>query len=342
MSYAQSAIPSASPARLAESDGEVSTTLDVLSFNIEGLGWPARRNRAASLRRIAATLADLRERGSAPDVVLLQEVFSSTAVRAVTDAGYPYRAWGPSRTQRRRLPVSDRRPEPARWLKGEAGLHVVGSGLAILSRHPIVAVESEPFGTKRCAGYDCLSNKGVQFAQVILPGVPQPIALFNTHLNSQGSSGVPAARSGAAHALQVDDVARFTRIVADAGTPAILGGDFNMRNSRPRMERFDEDITSFTMVRRFCVTNPSACDVKMSWDGDEPWMDTQDLQLFRNGALVTITPIKVEAMFDGSVASPKLSDHDGFRVTYRLTWRRGVPRPARSGAASHLSPPVSP
>jgi hypothetical protein len=51
-------------------------------------------------------------------------------------------------------------------------------------------------------------------------------------------------------------------------------------------------------------------------------MDTQDLQLFESGADVQIVPIRVEALFDGSAGSPKLSDHDAFRVTYRVSWHR--------------------
>ncbi|MGH6658424.1 MAG: endonuclease/exonuclease/phosphatase family protein, partial [Sphingomicrobium sp.] len=51
-----------------------------------------------------------------------------------------------------------------------------------------------------------------------------------------------------------------------------------------------------------------------------PWMDTQDLQFFWSGTGVTIRPIRVEAMFDGSPDSPQLSDHDGFMVTYRIEW----------------------
>jgi len=56
-------------------------------------------------------------------------------------------------------------------------------------------------------------------------------------------------------------------------------------------------------------------------------MDTQELQLFESGAAVQIIPIRVEAMFDGSAGNPKLSDHDGFRVTYRVSWQTRVGRP---------------
>ena len=62
------------------------------------------------------------------------------------------------------------------------------------------------------------------------------------------------------------------------------------------------------------------CDVRMSWDGDEPWMDTQDLQFYWPGSLISVRPIRVEAVFDGRPGSPQLSDHDGFLVTYGLEW----------------------
>ena len=63
----------------------------------------------------------------------------------------------------------------------------------------------------------------------------------------------------------------------------------------------------------------------MSWDGDAPWMDTQDLQFFGEGEHVAIRPVRVEAMFDGGASGPRLSDHDGFLVTYELSWPAGTP-----------------
>lgn len=305
---------------VVSADGRSSVTLDVLTFNIEGLGWPARRGRSASLRRIGAILSDLNARGEAPDIVLVQEMFSQAAVRAMAGAGYHYRAWGPSRTQRKRMAADDRVPPPFRWRKGETGLHLVGSGLAVLSRYPIVARESEPFGKHRCAGFDCLSNKGVQHARVVVPGVPQPIELFNTHLNSQGASRVPRERHGAAHALQIRDLAAFVSATTTPGAPTIFGGDFNMRGARRRMARFEQVMQDFDLVHRYCMQPGATCTVRMSWDGDEPWMDTEDLQLFRSGSTVQVVPTVVEAMFDSAATGAQLSDHDGFRVKYRLSW----------------------
>jgi endonuclease/exonuclease/phosphatase family metal-dependent hydrolase len=311
------------PAIIKSVDGRESLTqLEVLTFNIEGLGWPARRGRASQLRRIGEVLAQHNQRGDGPDIVLVQEMFSPAAVRAITQAGYPYRAWGPSRTQRRRRPLNGRMHGPAHWNKGETGFHLVGSGLAVLSRFPIVSSHSEPFGTHHCAGFDCLSNKGVLHVRIAVPGVPQPIDIFNVHLNSRSASRVPFARSGVAHALQVDDVAQFIAVTTDRAEPVILGGDFNMRSAPQRLAPFDTALHDLTMVQRYCIVPVNSCDVRISWDGDEPWMDTEDLQIFRKGPAVSVIPLQVKAMFDGSDHSPKLSDHDGFNVKYRLMWHQ--------------------
>ena len=294
-------------------------SLDVLTFNIEGLGWPARSGRAAALRAISRTLIDLEQAGKAPDVVLIQEMFSRAAVAAVHDTDYANLVSGPSRTQRpgaaTALP-----PMPGRhvWKKGELGFHLASSGLAILSRYPIVATRAEAFG-RLCAGLDCLSNKGMLHARIVIPGVPEPIDLFNTHMNSQGASKVPRERHAAAHVRQVAALADFIDTVALPGTPTILGGDFNMRRSELRYQRF-AGMQRLSLVHRYCIDQPAVCDVRMSWDGDAPWMDTQDLQLFASGKRVAVRPYRVEAMFDGSEHNPKLSDHDGFRVHYRLSW----------------------
>src|SRR4030095_13022016 len=105
--------------------------------------------------------------------------------------------------------------------------------------------------------------------------------------------------------------------------PVVFGGDFNMRHSEPRWENFTR-YQKMYLVHRTCAEAGSGCDVKMSWDGDAPWMDTQDLHFYYDGSPVAIRPIKVEALFDGSAGSPVLSDHDGFMVTYRLSWPAGL------------------
>ncbi len=296
-----------------------STSLDVLTYNIEGLPWPARSGRAAKLRVIGHHLDGLRRAGSAPDVVLFQEAFSDAAAKAVEAAGYPALAAGPRRTQRRTLGAAGTVPGNRTWRKGEIGIRLLSSGLIIASRYPIVESGSEPFSRRSCAGFDCLSNKGVLFARVAVPGVPDPVDVFNTHMNAQGASGVPRARHTPSHNIQAQELATFLEARRGAENPVIFGGDFNMRRSLPRFDTFDA-LQPLTLVHRRCSTAGSDCTVRMSWDGDAPWMDTQDLQLFDSGARVTIRPQRVEAMFDGRPDSPLLSDHDGFRVLYTLSW----------------------
>lgn len=306
-----------------DADGtHASTTLDVMSFNIEGLGWPARKGRAPSLKRIASIIAAMQARGEGPDVILLQEAFSPAAIRAVQDMGFPNIAWGPRRTQRKAMARGTRMSKPFLFKKGEVSFHLVGSGLAILSRYPIIQTQSEPFGRRRCAGFDCLSNKGMIHARIAMPGVPEAIDLFDTHLNSQRASGVVPARHREAHRIQVGQLADFIVRYADPTIPAVLGGDFNMKHSAVRFEWF-QDVQPFALVHQYCLQHRQACDIRMSWDGDEPWMDTQDLQLFAPGRRVEMWPERVEALFDGTPASPQLSDHDAFRVVYRLRWKRG-------------------
>ena len=296
----------------------VRTTLDVLTYNIEGV--PGRRGRRADLAEIARRLRDMRAAGKAPDIVLFQEAFSRPAKAQARQGGYAHIAAGPSARDRRDLPARGDRPN-SKWRKGEIGLKVVGSGLVIASAYPISVQNGQPFSRRACAGFDCLSNKGTLHARIRIPGVPDELEVFNTHMNAQRASGVRAARHLPVHQAQARELADFIDEVRQPGNPAILGGDFNMRASEDRFDFFTA-AHSLELVHRHCLRQPTSCSVGVSWDGDEPWMDTQDLQLFSSGKRVSVRPIRVEALFDGGPEDPRLSDHDGLRVIYELTWRR--------------------
>jgi hypothetical protein len=69
--------------------------LSVMTYNVEGLPWPARFGRGAALARIGERLAALRAAGAQPRIVLLQEAFSDDAKAIRTASGYPYAAIGP-------------------------------------------------------------------------------------------------------------------------------------------------------------------------------------------------------------------------------------------------------
>jgi endonuclease/exonuclease/phosphatase family metal-dependent hydrolase len=321
----------ASVATAAE-QGRPSATLSVLTFNVEGLPWPAKRHRPPRLREIGRELAEMRAKGNAPDVVFLQEAFSTEAARIGARAGYRNYLKGPSSHTPR--PPTSENADPGlvdrrKRTRGE-WRPIFSSGLYILSDLPLVAVDREPFRSRECAGFDCLSNKGVMHARLAVPGVPAEIDLFNTHLNSRGHAGVSQERSLKAHSLQVDELHRYIEAKWDKAHPLIFGGDLNMRRAPGRFAHF-EQVMPYTLVHRYCLRKDSGCEVKMSWDGDAPWLDTEDLQAFESGGGVTVQPIRVEAMFDQPWHGDTLSDHDGFLVTYRLSWRTGalaVPAPA--------------
>jgi endonuclease/exonuclease/phosphatase family metal-dependent hydrolase len=297
--------------------------LKVLTYNIEGLGFPARTGRGSELRRIGQHLDAMREAGTGPDIVLFQEMFSGDAKRAVMASRYPAITSGPTAATKATDSTRDKLPGKSNIKRGEVGIHFAGSGLAIASRFPIVATDMRAYGKRSCAGIDCLSNKGIVLARVVIPGVPTPIDIYDTHMNSRGASKAPAPRNLAAHDRQALEASEFIDRTHDDAFPVIFGGDFNMRHSEPRWENFTK-YQKMLLVHRVCADAASACDVKMSWDGDAPWMDTQDLQFFWGGNPVAIRPIRVEAMFDGRPDSPTLSDHDGFMVTYELSWPASI------------------
>lgn len=196
-----------------------------------------------------------------------------------------------------------------------------GWGLAIVSCYPIVNNMVRAYGRRSCAGIDCLANKGILMARIAIPGVPFPIDLYKTHMNSRGASCAPARRNLAAHDRQAFEASDFINETHDDAIPLIFGGDFNMRDSQARWDNFMSR-QPLMLVHKVCAQPESGCDVDMSWDGDDPWMDTQDLQFFWPGVSANIHPMRVEAMFDDGPGGLVLSDHDAFLGTYELRWPR--------------------
>ena len=322
----------AAPVTLSGDGRSAVATLSVLTYNLEGLGWPARKARSRELKEIGTRLAAMRADGSGPDVILFQEMFSAAAKRAVAASDYPAIAPGPRRTTKSSIGRS-KMSGKAKPLKGELGFKLVGGGLAIASRYPIVETAVDSYGPRACAGLDCLSNKGIMLARIAMPGVPTAVDIYNTHMNSRGASGVSEARDGEAHARQAVAASEFIARTEDRAIPLIFGGDFNMRHSEDRWEGFSAYLP-LTLVHERCIDPDAGCEVRMSWDGDAPWMDTQDLQFFANGERLAVRPVRVESLFDGGASGPRLSDHDGFLVTYELRWPAGMEAKPACGSSS--------
>lgn len=312
------AAPVAARADDARTDG-TPVSFSVMTYNVAGLPWPVKKGRGEALKKIGDELAKMRAAGTEPDVVLIQEGFRKEIGELVDRSGYPYVARGPKRKQRdaslwAKGEKPDYRRVAYRW-KGE-GLGKWGSsGLWVLSNHPIEDVKSHAY--HYCAGLDCLANKGVMLVSLNVPGLPTPVEVADTHLNSKGASRVPRPRNRMAHHLQADEFKRFMAADRTPGAPLIVGGDFNVMHAPDRFDYVMADYP-FEVVSRWCHNLPGACDTQISYDGDAPWLDTQDLIGFLDGDKVDVTPTRVEATFDGA-NEPVLSDHDGYRVTFQLT-----------------------
>jgi endonuclease/exonuclease/phosphatase family metal-dependent hydrolase len=315
--------PAAKPARIEvdAKSGVATAEISVMTYNVAGLPWPIKKGRGKALKEIAKEVEALHAAGSAPDIIVLQEAFSPAS--AQIGEAYPNRLRGPrsgDRTTTDAPPLGKEFKKARNRRKGERMGKVFSSGLYLFSNYPIVDAHMTPFRRSSCAGYDCLANKGAMIAVVDIPGAPTPVQILNTHLNSNGRSGVKHERALAAHKQQVDEIGDLLSRLLNKDWPLIYAGDFNTRNAEERFEHNAETLPG-ELVMQYCLAESARCDARMSWDGDEPWLDTQDLQGFSDGAKVEVRPVRAEAMFDKPVNGRKLSDHDAYTVTYRLTWR---------------------
>ena len=158
-------------------------------------------------------------------------------------------------------------------------------------------------------------------AELEIPGLPDHLILATTHFNSRGASGVTAERALAAHNLQVDDANEFLLNLGKDDMPFIWGGDLNMRHADDRLEYFvARSGDKLNEVSSFCVNPNNDCEIRIHWETDTPWYETQDLQGWLSGSRVSISPFQVEGMFDEPVDGVMPSDHNGLLVHYRLSW----------------------
>ena len=299
--------------------------LSVMTYNVEGLPWPARWDRDVSVATIARNLAALRSIGRQPHVVSLQEAFTDQAKRIGVQAGYRYAAIGPSREDAGSPALTARDRSFARdasLLKGERSGRLLDSGLVILSDYPILAVRSLPFPAYACAGFDCLANKGMVMALIRVPGYSEPVAIADVHFNSRHSSGVAPARSDYAFMRQVDAMASFLKVNAPHNLPLIVTGDFNVgkasdrklyiqrqarRWAQGRPDTFKEMVPGFAGdLNRGKLPNPS--DVASL-------AHEKDLQFAVSGGQMSLHETLAAIPFRREQRRESLSDHIGY-ITY--------------------------
>lgn len=285
-----------------------------MTYNVEGLPEPARFNRSPKLAEIRRRINAMMAKKKAPDILVVQEMFSDDAIAKLKALAYPNFIYGPTKADVGGAAMSAVRlaglnPPPAK---------LQPSGVAIFSRFPIKFRRKRAFGLLTCAGIDCLANKGGLLAQISIPGVPVPLYIATTHMNAQKVSQAPEWMHLAAHQKQTRELAVLLT-KSDATGPLIIAGDFNMQDAPKRYEAFKR-LIPYPSAHHYCQQHRDTCTSQVPLDQPEPWLTTQDLQFFRDGAAVSLRPESLELRFRTDVARERLSDHSAQFVRWRLRW----------------------
>ena len=293
-----------------------------MSYNIHGLPWPIARGRPQALRRIGGRLAQMREQGQQPHIVLLQEAFSADAKSIAKAAEYPFVAAGPGRHDRSDMTADGAQKKFAfgnNKLKGESDGKLEDSGLLVLSDYPILDVERVPYARFACAGYDCLANKGLVMVRVRIPGASQPLTVIDTHMNSRGASGVSDRRADAAFGWQAKQLRSFVTDKVKASDPAIVAGDFNIGKTAYRQSMIIGGggilPGSQDALRASLSANPSSADhlaTSAIVNHGKDWM------FARSGALTKLRLESVAVPFGHEPDGKALSDHFGYVAYYQI------------------------
>ena len=291
--------------------------LSVLTINVAGLPWPISSGRTDAMTEIGKQIAALSASGARIDIILIQEGFVSTATGIAEILDFPDVVSG--------LDSSFQPPEPVsvgnaseslgrKWWKGEALGKWLGRGLHIFSAYPVVGVKRMAFGEPACAGYDCLANKGAVLAQVLLPGLPEPVDIITTHLNSTHAAGVPQDETHRAHQQQIERLADFWSSATDPHHPTVMAGDFNMRDSHQRFVPFAKVFQEAEFVKNSCSVfgGPTQCDIEIR--PNAPWLASQDLQAYLSVKDILIQSIEEHTVLHEPVNGEALSDHYGYLV----------------------------
>lgn len=298
--------------------------LSVMTYNVEGLPWPARFGRSGSLARIGERLAAMRAGGAQPRIVLLQEAFSEDAKAIRLASGHRYAAFGPtsgSAPETAPSPTDRTFAANASFLKGERSGKLLDSGLVILSDYPILSVRRAAFPAAACAGYDCLANKGMVMAIVAVPGQPGPIAVVNLHLNSKRASGVAIDRADAAFRRQVAAVDRFLTANHVPGMPMIVAGDFNIGRSAIRRAMVMDVLARHhgTVPKDVLSACAGACRDTLSDDARAAHRRAKDWQFLIPGATGDLTVRRIATPFGREADGSMLSDHVGYTAYLKTT-----------------------
>ncbi|MDX6771177.1 MAG: endonuclease/exonuclease/phosphatase family protein [Elusimicrobiota bacterium] len=260
---------------------------------------------------IGRSLAARREAGTQPDLVLLQESFTLRARELRRAAGYPHQVRGPREREATRTPSYGPRAGPG---GGARGGTLLSGGLYILSDHPVLASRVMTFAPRDCRSWDCWANKGAVMARIQLPGVPFPLEVYTTHMQSG-----PTRKADALRERQIDAVLdSLLPAERDPAVPLIFAGDFNTRPDRASYGRFVAR-AGLDNAGEDCLADPGACHVAEGTDPLALFERTVDQHFYAAGGpgFYRLRPIYAERSYP---LDEELSDHLAYEVHYELSW----------------------
>ena len=241
----------------------------VVTWNVRGL--PLRIGGATAYRRIAELLSvDL------ADILIMQEAFTMAAKAIAKAAGYRSIAFGAGRAFLR---------------------HLVDSGLVLASLHDLSETSRVSFEWSRCAGIDCLANKGALASRVRMPETQ--VDVFTLHLNRHRATHEPPNEPRRAMFEQIAHVRRYIDDRRDAAIPAVIAGDFN----------FDRSDSTLYMA---WTEGWPITDVREVQENDH--ISRFDHQFILPGRAWQLWPVRAVHRF----ADRKLSDHAALVADYDL------------------------
>ena len=277
----------------ASLNGSGSIEIKVLTYNVKGLPWITNLER---LERIGDILAERRQRGDEPDIVLLQEAYVKQSASLRERAGYPHAIVGAD---------------------GQRGVFANSSGLELLSNFPIKAKYSRLF--EDCAFPECFISKGIVGATLEIPGVPHAVQVFNTHLQADTANDWVRKR-------QIDQIADFLGGLRFGQRPLIFAGDFNFK---PKHDSYTSFLRKLPLVEvgYHCLQSASkGCQVEIGKNGQTDWTDVWKSSHDRNfyfqpeESPLRIEPVRLIRNFTEKWDGDFLSDHWGYEVHYRISW----------------------
>ncbi|WP_066552550.1 endonuclease/exonuclease/phosphatase family protein [Croceicoccus bisphenolivorans] len=307
----QPALPSAQAGTIGANEADFT----VLTYNVKGLPWPVASGRPQALARIGDRLAWMRQRGTQPSIVVLQEAFTPDAKAIGDRAGYRYQVVG-----------EDHVTPPAgtidrNWMIGETQGKQIDSGLMILSDLPIEQVSRAAFPEDACAGYDCLAAKGVILVRVRVPG-KGTVAIATTHLNSKGASMAPEVETTQAYGRQVAFLGSFLDTHWDRAEPLILAGDFNLGQRPERLALLPPVLAGLNgggqpvdalrnLLRQGVVDGPKSGDARHVVER------ARDMHYVFQGSGAEYRAVAADIPFGSEADGEPLSDHFGYSIAFK-------------------------